>query len=107
MRRLTRDEVRVDVAADADTLDALVADVTRTAAWSAQVRECSWLPPAEGPAVGARFRAGNGAGRHTWSNVPIVETANPGREFAIVRSARLREPSAGGTGSTPTGAERR
>ena len=106
MRRLTADQVRLDVAADVDTVYSIVADVTRTPEWSPQVVSCTWIPPATGPEVGARFRATNGAKRHTWSNVPMVETADPGREFAFVRTARLGgtirwryrlEPIQGGT----------
>ena len=63
-------------------------------------------PPASGPSVGARSRATNGVARHTWRNEPIVEIAEPGREFAFIRSARLGgtirwryrfEPGHGGT----------
>ncbi len=88
MQPLTSDEVRRHIAVDADRLYSLVSDVRRTPEWSPQVVHCAWVPPATGPAVGARFRATNGKGRHTWSNVPVVETADPGREFTFVRAAR-------------------
>lgn len=106
MRRLTGDEVRRHIAVDAATLYALVSDVTRTPEWSPQVVECSWLPPATGPVPGARFRATNRGGGHRWSNQPVVETADPGREFSFTRSMRLGgtlrwsyrfEPGDGGT----------
>ena len=106
MHRLTRDEVRRHVEADAVTLYALVSDVTRTPEWSPQVVACEWVPPATGPVPGARFRATNKGGGHRWSNRPVVEIADPGREFAFTRSMPLGgtlrwsyrfEPADGGT----------
>jgi hypothetical protein len=106
MPTLTRDRVELRVRADADTLYAVISDVPRTPEWSPQVARCSWVPPATGPAVGARFRATNAAGRHSWSNVPVVETAIPGRgvrlhPFRVVgRDIRWRyrlQPDDGGT----------
>lgn len=89
VRRLTRDEVARRIAADAGTVYAVVSDVPRTPEWSPQVVACSWVPPATGPSPGARFRATNRHGRHRWSNEPVVEAAEPGREFSFIRRARL------------------
>lgn len=106
MNRLHHDEVRQHVDADAGTLYDLVADVTRTPEWSPEVISCSWLDGAATAAAGARFTARNRRRWLTWSNQPIVETADRGREFAITRTERgggtLRwsyrfEPAAAGT----------
>ena len=92
MQTLDRDEVSTVVAAPPQEVYALVADVTRTPEFSPEVRSCCWLDGATGPAVGARFEAVNvsEAGR-TWKNRPVVTAADPGREFAFVRT----EPFAG------------
>jgi hypothetical protein len=91
MDRLTRDEVRRHVAAPPDEVYALVSDVTRTPQWSPEVVECRWLDGATGPAVGARFTARNRKRWFAWSNEPVVEVADPGREFAVSRT----EPGGG------------
>lgn len=106
MRPLSGDRVQRHVTANALTVYRLVSDVPRTPEWSPQVQRCEWVAPATGPAGGARFRATNGARGHRWSNVPVVEVADPGREFAFVRrtpgggTIRWRyvlEPDADGT----------
>jgi polyketide cyclase/dehydrase/lipid transport protein len=88
MQRLSRDEVRRRIAAEPQLLYDLVSDVTRTPEWSPEVIECRWLDGATGAAVGARFVARNKRRWFTWSNTPVVETADPGREFAIRRTER-------------------
>jgi Polyketide cyclase / dehydrase and lipid transport len=92
MQTLDRDEVSTVVAAPPEDVYALIADVTRTPEFSPEVTSCTWLDGAAGPAVGARFEAVNvsAAGR-TWRNRPVVTVAEPGREFAFVRT----EPFAG------------
>jgi polyketide cyclase/dehydrase/lipid transport protein len=91
MDRLTRDEVRRHVAAAPEQLYALVSDVTRTPQWSPEVIECRWLDGATGPAPGARFSARNRRRWFRWSNKPLVEVADPGREFTVART----EPGGG------------
>jgi hypothetical protein len=91
IRRLTRDEVTRHVAATPDAVYALVADVTRTPEWSPEVVGCTWLDGATGPAVGARFAARNRRRWFTWTNRPVVEVADPPREFAFTRT----EPGGG------------
>ncbi|MEV6900566.1 SRPBCC family protein [Amycolatopsis sp. NPDC051372] len=86
--RLTRDEVRRHVEADPRTLYDLVSDVTRTPEWSPEVIECRWLDGASGAAVGAEFLARNKRRWFTWSNKPVVEVADPAREFSIRRTER-------------------
>ncbi len=89
-QQLDRDQVSRHIAADADDLYALVSDVTRTPELSPYVRQCTWLDPATGPAVGARFNATNHVGRGpAWSNTPVVTVADPGREFAFSRTEKF------------------
>jgi hypothetical protein len=106
---LTRDEVSIWIDASPGAVYDLVADVTRTPEWSPEILACEWVDGAEGPAVGARFKARNKVSWMTWSNKPVVEVAAPGREFAFSRRERTGgevlwryrfEPS--GTGTTVT-----
>jgi hypothetical protein len=89
---LTTDQVSRHIEATPQTLYDLVADVTRTPQYSPDIVRCTWLDGATGPAVGARFKAINNAGRGpNWSNKPVVTAADPAREFAFART----EPFAG------------
>jgi hypothetical protein len=85
MNRLDHDEVGLHIDADADRLYDLVSDVTRTPEWSPEVISCDWLDGAAGAAVGARFRARNRRRWFTWSNKPVIETADRGKNFAFTR----------------------
>jgi hypothetical protein len=91
MNRLHHDEASVHIDADAGLLYDLVSDVTRTPEWSPEVISCAWLGGADRAAVGARFTARNRRRWFTWSNRPVVETADRGRQFAITRA----EPGGG------------
>lgn len=91
IRRLTADEVTRHVAASPGTVYDLVADVTRTPQWSPEVVSCTWLDGATGPAVGTRFAARNRRRWFAWTNHPVVDVADPGREFAFTRT----EPGGG------------
>lgn len=91
MNRLDRDEVRAHADVDAGTLYNLVSDVPRTPEWSPEVVSCAWLDGAVGPSVGARFTARNRRRWFSWSNKPVVEVADPGRQFTFTRS----EPGGG------------
>ena len=92
MQPLDRDGAEIVVAAPADDLYDLIADVTRTPEFSPEVVSVRWLGGADGPAVGARFEAvnTNPAGKR-WRNRPVVRVADRGREFAFSRT----EPFAG------------
>jgi hypothetical protein len=86
-QQLTTDTVERYIEATPEALYAIVSDVTRTPEMSPEVVKCTWIPPATGPAVGARFKAINSAGRGpNWPNKPVVVTADPGREFAFART---------------------
>jgi hypothetical protein len=88
MNRLDRDEVRMHIDADAGTLYDLVSDVPRTPEWSPEVMRCAWLGGATSAAAGARFTARNRRRWFTWSNQPVVDVADRGREFAFTRTER-------------------
>ncbi len=88
IRRLTHDGVTRHVAAGPQQVYDLVADVTRTPEWSSEVVGCTWLDGATGPAVGARFAARNRRRWFAWTNRPVVDVADPGREFAFTRTER-------------------
>jgi hypothetical protein len=91
-QELTTDQVSRHIEATPQVLYDLVSDVTRTPEYSSEVVRCTWLGGATGPAVGARFKAINKAGRGpNWPNKPVVTAADPGREFAFART----EPFAG------------
>ncbi len=91
-QELTHDSVGRHIDAPPEALYELVADITRTPELSPDIVSCRWLDGAAGPAVGARFKAVNRAGRGpNWSNKPVVTIADPGREFAFART----EPFAG------------
>ena len=95
----------VVVNADADTLYALVSDVTRIGEWSPQCRAC-WWDEGGGPTVGSYFTGRNDDGKRTWETRSRVVAADPGREFSwVVNDGWVRwgfvlEPLEGPDGGT-------
>jgi hypothetical protein len=86
-QQLTTDSTDRHIDASPQALYEIVSDVTRTPEMSPEIVRCEWIKPATGPAVGARFKATNHAGRGpNWPNKPVVVTADPGREFAFART---------------------
>jgi hypothetical protein len=84
---LTTDTVDRWIDASPQALYDLVADVTRTPELTPDIVRVEWLDGATGPAVGARFKAINSAGRGPkWSNKPVITTLDPGREIAWSRT---------------------
>jgi hypothetical protein len=84
---LSTDRVSRHIEASAEALYSLVSDVTRTPEYSPEVVKCTWVGGATGPAVGARFKAINHAGRiPDWPNKPVVTVADPDRTFAFERT---------------------
>lgn len=73
----------VVIAADAETLYDMVADVTRMGEWSPICKAC-WWDEGEGPRVGAWFTGRNELPERTWETRSKVVAADPGREFAFV-----------------------
>jgi hypothetical protein len=106
---LTTDSVSVDVAAPADLIYDLIADLTRMGEWSPECVRVEWTNGATGPAAGATFRGHNRTGpgkRIKWSRAGRVLTAERAAEFAFateeggVEGTTWRysfEPTAGGT----------
>ena len=89
MQTLDHDQVVLEIDAPPEKVYDLVADVTRTPEFSPEVRRCTWLDGATGPAVGARFEVVNKAGRGpAWKNRPLVIVADRGREFAFSRTEK-------------------
>jgi hypothetical protein len=76
-------EVQREVAAPAEVVWGLVADVTRMGEWSPEAVAHSWLDGADGPEVGARFRGRNRNGWRRWSTVAEVVSCEPGRSFGF------------------------
>ena len=78
-----RGEARIHIAAPAEKVWDLVADVTRMGDWSPETKKAVWVDGATGPAVGARFRGDNRIGFVKWSTTPTVTAARRGEEFAF------------------------
>jgi Polyketide cyclase / dehydrase and lipid transport len=90
VQSLDHDSVSTHMEASPDVVYELVADVTRMPEFSPEVRRCTWLDQATGPAVGARFAAVNKVQRGpAWTNKPVVTVAEPGRAFAFARTERF------------------
>ncbi|MDQ3757064.1 MAG: SRPBCC family protein [Actinomycetota bacterium] len=78
-----RGEARISIAAPAEKVWDLVADVSRMGDWSPETKRGVWLDGATGPVVGARFRGDNRVGPFKWSTSPTVTAARRGEEFAF------------------------
>lgn len=88
-QELAHDSVQWYIEAPPPAVYDVVADVTRAPELSPEVVACEWVDGAGGPAVGARFRATNHAGRGpNWQNTPIVTVADRPREFAFSRTEK-------------------
>jgi hypothetical protein len=77
--------VTVVMAAPADEIWNLVADVRNTGRFSPEVMEAEWLDGASGPALGARFRGHvkrNEIGAVYWTTCRIT-ACEPGHEFGF------------------------
>ena len=86
-QELTTDKATRYIDATPEALYALISDVTRTPEYSPEVVKCTWIKGATGPAVGARFKAINHAGRiPDWPNKPVVTVVEPNKTFAFERT---------------------
>ena len=77
--------VMVPMAAPADEIWNIVADVRNTGRFSPEVIEAEWLDGATGPALGARFRGHvrrNEIGPVYWTTCRVT-ACDPGREFGF------------------------
>ncbi len=80
-----RGSVTVFMSAPAARIWDLVADVTRIGEFSPETFEAEWLPGADRPGAGARFRGHvrrNGRGPVYWTTCTVT-ASEPGREFAF------------------------
>lgn len=75
------DQVSVtkDIAAPAEKVWAMVADVTRMGEWSPENEGATWLRGATDPKPGATFRGRNRNGKKKWTSVGTIVDAQPGR----------------------------
>lgn len=77
--------VTLHMAAPAQQIWELVADVRNTGRFSPEVMEAEWLDGADGPAVGAKFRGHvkrNEVGPVYWTTCRVT-ACEPGREFGF------------------------
>jgi ligand-binding SRPBCC domain-containing protein len=74
-----------EIAAPADTVWALVADLPRMGEWSPENAGGTWVKGATGPALGAVFKGHNRNGIRRWSTKVTVVACEPGKvfEFAV------------------------
>jgi uncharacterized protein YndB with AHSA1/START domain len=105
---LRHDDESVVVAAPAEVVYDLVAEMTRMGEWSPETAQDEWIDRSTGPAVGARFVGHNVSGPFDlmkWSRKGTVLAADRGREFTFATEEGGREgtvwsyrfePAAGG-----------
>ena len=77
--------VTVSMAASAEEIWELIADVRNTGKFSPETFEAEWLDGATGPALGARFRGHvrrNEIGPVYWTTCRVT-ACDPGREFGV------------------------
>ena len=95
----------VSMAAPADRIWELIADIRNTGKFSPETFEAEWLDGATGPAVGIRFRGHvrrNGIGPVYWTTCRVTE-CEPGREFGFEVLAGSRAVNHWHYRLTPTG----
>src|SRR5207253_73588 len=91
---LTTDSVDVEIAASAERIYGLVADMPRMGEWSPECESVEWTGDSDGPALGARFVGHNRTGPKRlikWSRHGRVLAADPGREFAFITQEGNRD----------------
>lgn len=76
-------QATIHIRATAETVFALVSDVTRMGEWSPETVHCEWVEGATGPTVGAKFKGTNKLGFYKWSTTPTVTECVPGKVFAF------------------------
>lgn len=68
-----------EIAAPADTVWAMISDVTRMGEWSPENVGAKWLGDATGPEPGAKFRGTNRNGKKKWDTLATIVEVDPGR----------------------------
>jgi uncharacterized protein YndB with AHSA1/START domain len=76
-------KVTQEIAAPAEQVWGMVADVTRMGEWSPENESARWSQPSGGPARGAKFKGTNRNGKRSWKTTGQVTDAEPGRLFAF------------------------
>lgn len=71
------------IAASAEVLYDLVADLPRMGEWSDENTGGSWARGSSGAAVGARFIGTNSNGRFSWKTLAKITAADRGRRLAF------------------------
>ena len=100
---IDHDTVRLHIAAPAERLYELVADVTRMPEFSPEILECHWVDGADGPrSEPASGRATRCRARPSWTNKPVVTDMQPGRVFSFARTGSSPAPWNGAIASSPT-----
>lgn len=77
------DRATVSIAAPADAVWDMIADVTRMGEWSPECYACRWFGRKKEPVVGARFAGFNKRGWVRWVTTNVVEEADRGRSFVF------------------------
>ncbi|MDG2114628.1 MAG: SRPBCC family protein [Actinomycetota bacterium] len=77
----TTGSASIEIAAGADTVWDLIANVEQMGDWSPETYRAEWL--SGGPSPGAQFRGYNRLGDKEWSSECEVLTCTPGEEFTF------------------------
>jgi uncharacterized protein YndB with AHSA1/START domain len=105
-----------EIAAPPERIWSLVSDMPRMGEWSPENTGGSWIKGATGPAAGAHFRGTNAHQKKSWTTNIVVDTCEPGREFAfevtaagfkVARWSYQIEATATGSRVTETWTDRR
>jgi hypothetical protein len=99
------DSVTMHMAAPADTIWAVVSDVSRVGEFSPETFEAEWLDGVTGPAVGARFRGHvrrNGRPPTYWTTCRVTE-CEQGRAFVFAVLVRGKDVNTWGYRLAPSG----
>lgn len=84
----------MDIAAPAERVWGLIADITAMGQWSPITTSAAWVPPAHGPAVGAQFTGTNKLPIvRRWTSVCTVAHADPGRRFTFMVGTNPEDPN--------------
>jgi len=105
-----------EIAAPPERIWSLVSDMPRMGEWSPENTGGTWTKGATGPATGAHFKGTNTHQKKSWTTDIVVDTCEPGREFAfevtaagfkVARRSYQIEPTATGSRVTETWTDRR
>lgn len=84
----------IDIDASPDTVWDLIADVTATHRYSPLTAESTWVPPATGPTVGARFTSTNRLPViRRWTSTSTIIACEPGQRFSFAIGRNPLDPN--------------